>query len=209
MSGKTDFRRSLDSYASKAGEFRVLEVPSRQYLMIDGSGDPNSSLEFESALNALYPIAYALKFASKNLLSRDYAVPPLEGLWYAEDMAAFTTARDKSKWKWTLLLLTPEWVSPDMMREAVDAVAGKKAPPARLLDARLASLDEGLCVQTLHVGHFDQEGGVLDRMHHEAIPERGLTLSGAHHEIYLSDFRRVPPERQRTILRQPVRVTGS
>lgn len=208
MPDKVDFKRTLDHYRAKAGEFRLVEVPATRYLMIDGQGDPNTAPEYEQALQALYPVAYKLKFASKRELGRDYVVPPLEGLWWADDMAAFTTRRNKDEWRWTMMLMVPEWLGREMVTAAV-AAAGAKDPPARLADVRLEELTEGLCVQTLHLGPFDAEGPVLERMHHGFIPQNGLRLTGKHHEIYFSDPRRVAPEKLRTILRQPVAPTSA
>ena len=132
-------------------------------------------------------------------------VPPLEGLWWADDMDAFTTARDKSRWEWTMMLFTPEWIDDAMFAAAV-AQAGVKDAPTRLPDVRLETLTEGQSVQTLHLGSFDDEAPVLARMHHDFIPSNGLRLTGKHHEIYLSDVRRSTPEKLRTILRQPVAI---
>lgn len=203
MSDKIDFKKTLDSYRAKRGEFRIVDVPDMHYLMIDGHGDPNTSPAYSEALAALYPVAYTLKFASKRDLGRDYVVPPLEGLWWAADMSLFTALRDKSRWDWTAMLMTPEWIDPSMLQVAVDQV-GAKAPPERLGDVRIEALSEGRCVQTLHIGPFDDEAPVLARMHHEFIPDQGLRMNGRHHEIYLSDFRRTAPQNLRTILRQPV-----
>ena len=203
MTDKIDFKKTLDAYRAKLGEFRVVDVPDLQYLMIDGHGDPNSAPAFTEAVEALYPVAYKLKFASKRELGRDYVVPPLEGLWWADDMDSFTTSRDKSRWDWTLLLMVPEWIDRDLFASAVEQ-ARSTSRPSRLDDVRLESLSEGRCVQTLHIGSFDDEAGVLDLLHHEVIPGQGLRMAGKHHEIYLSDFRKVAPEKQRTILRQPV-----
>jgi hypothetical protein len=200
---KVDFKRTLDSYKAKAGEFRLVELPTLQYLMVDGQGDPNTSPAYQQALQTLYPVAYKLKFASKRELGRDYVVPPLEGLWWADDMAAFTSRRNKHEWRWTMMLLVPEWLGADMV-EAAREQAGAKNPPARLDDVRLQELTESLCVQTLHVGSFDDEGPVLERMHSEFLPVNGLQLTGKHHEVYLSDFRKVVAQKLRTILRQPV-----
>jgi hypothetical protein len=203
MADKVDLKRTLESYRAASGRFDIVDVPEMRYLMIDGQGDPNTSPAFAGAVAALYPVAYKLKFASRRELGRDYVVPPLEALWWADDMAAFTAARDKSQWDWTLLLLVPEWIEQALIADAV-AAAGAKDPPSRLGDVRVEALAEGRCVQTLHLGSFDDEGPVLDRMHRRFIPESGLRLSGKHHEIYLSDFRRAAPEKLRTILRQPV-----
>lgn len=193
----------MDSYRARSGEFRVVDVPPLRYLMIDGHGDPNTAPEYAAALTTLYPVAYRLKFASKTELSRDYVVPPLEALWWAEDMAAFTTSRDKSRWSWTVMLMVPDWLTPEMV-ETARAQAGTTRRLARLDDLRLDTLEEGRCVQTLHVGAYDDEAEVLARLHHEFIPGAGLRMIGRHHEIYLSDPRRVAPAKLRTILRQPV-----
>lgn len=203
MPEKVDLKRSVEGFRAKRGEFEVLRLPQLRYLMIDGSGDPNTAPEYAEALEALYPVAYKLKFASSRQLGRDYVVPPLEGLWWADDMRSFTTGRDKSRWSWTMMLMVPEWIERPMF-EAALAQAGAKQQPSRLGDVRLEALSEGLCVQTLHVGTFDDEGPVLDRMHREFIPQQGLRMTGKHHEIYLSDARRVEPAKLRTILRQPV-----
>ena len=203
MDEKTDVEKSLDAYQARRGRFRLLDVPDLQYLMVDGRGDPNTSPAFVEAVETLYPVAYTVKFASKRELGRDYVVPPLEGLWWADDMEAFTSERDKSRWDWTLMVLVPDWIGPEMVTDAIERV-GAKERPARLGDLRRGTLSEGRCVQTLHVGSFDDEAAVLARMHHEFIPENGLRMVGTHHEIYLSDVRRVDPEKRRTILRQPV-----
>ncbi len=200
---KEDFKKTLDSYRARRGELRILDVPAMRYLMVDGKGDPNTSHEYADALAALYPVAYRLKFASKRELDRDYVVPPLEALWWASDMTTFTSARDKSQWLWTTMIMTPDWVTAEMVDEALTAVAAKDRPDA-LDQVRLERLEEGRCVQTLHIGPYDEEGPVLADMHGRFIPEAGLRMTGKHHEIYLSDPRRVEPAKLRTILRQPV-----
>lgn len=186
-----DAKKELEDYRARHGRFRVLDVPTRTFLMIDGQGDPNTSAAYETALQALYPLAYALKFRSRRELGCDYVVPPLEGLWWAEDMAAFTSARDKTRWHWRLMLMTPSWITGEMVETAGEV--------------RWEVFEEGLCVQTLHVGPYDAEGPVLEQMHQEVIPGQGLEMRGEHHEIYLGDPRRAAPDRLRTILRQPVR----
>lgn len=203
-----DPKKTIDAYRAKRGEFRVLDVPPLQYLMIDGSGDPNTAPAYAEAVSALFPLAYTLKFASRTELGIDTVVMPLEGLWHADDMESFTSRRDKSAWEWTLLLLVGDHVTRPMFADAVETVARKaekkKEPLSALSGVRLETLAEGRCVQTLHVGPFDDEGPVLDEMHHRFIPENGLRMTGRHHEIYLSDLRRTDPAKLRTILRQPV-----
>lgn len=199
-----DLKKTLDAYQAKKGVFRVVEVPEMRYLMIDGAGDPNSAPEYAHAVAALFSVAYALKFASKKHLGIDTVVMPLEGQWHAPDMAAFTTRRDKSAWFWTLMIMVPAHVTDEMFAAAADAVVKKKGASPSLSSVRLETLEEGLCVQTLHVGSYDDETPVLAELHERFIPEQGLTMRGLHHEIYLSDARRVEPAKLRTILRQPV-----
>lgn len=174
-----------------------------RFLMVDGHGDPNTAPAYRDALTSLYPLAYALKFLSKNDLGRDYGVMPLEALWWADDLDAFTTVRDKSRWDWTLMILTPDWITPDHLEAARTKVRAKGDAPV-VDEVRLERLDEGLCVQTLHVGSYDDEAPVLADLHDRFVPDNGLRLTGRHHEIYLSDPRRTDPARLRTILRQPV-----
>lgn len=201
---KTDFKKALDGYRARQGEFRIVDIPTTCYLMIDGHGDPNTSSEYANALAALYPVAYRVKYASKNDLKRDYVVPPLEGLWWAADMAAFTSARDKSQWNWTLMLMVPDWIEAAMVHASIDDVARKGNAPSDLDKIRLETLTEGTCVQTLHIGSYDDEADVLVELHEHVIPSWGCRMTGKHHEIYLSDPRRVTASRLRTILRQPV-----
>lgn len=204
MTDKVDFKKTLDSYQAKRDEFRVLEIPEMRYLMIDGAGDPNTTPEYVAALEALYPLAYKLKFSSKKEHGRDYVVPPLEGLWWAEDMEAFTSARDKSRWQWTMMVMVPPWLGESDFRAAMERVSGAKVSPRRLADVRFETLTEGLSVQTLHVGPYEDEGPVLQCMHGEFIPAQGLRMTGKHHEIYFGDPRRTEPDKLRTLLRQPV-----
>lgn len=200
---KVDFKRTIDAYRARNGRFDLVDVPDLNYLMIDGSGDPNTSPEFTTAVEALFPLAYTLKFASKLALDRDYTVMPLEGLWWADDHASFTSARDKSRWHWTLMIMQPDWIDETMFADAVTR-ASAKSPAARVGEVRLETLHEGLCAQTLHVGTYDDEAPVLAQMHDEFIPHNGVQLTGTHHEIYFSDPRRGDPAKRRTLLRQPV-----
>lgn len=200
---KLDLKKSLDCYQAETHKFRIIDVPEMQYLMIDGHGDPNSSKDFQAAIEALYPVAYKLKFASKQELGKDYVVMPLEGLWWAEDMTAFTSARDKSQWDFTLMIMQPEWITKEMFGAAVKKAA-EKDPLKNLSKVRLETLDERRCVQTLHVGSFDDETDILKQMHEVFIPQHSLRMTKKHHEIYFSDFRKVAPDKLRTLLRQPV-----
>jgi hypothetical protein len=199
---KYDVKRvHRELYAPSARDFAVVEVPPMQYLAVDGHGDPNSAQEYADAVAALYGLAYALKFRSKRELGRDLVVAPLEGLWRADDPEAFVT-RDKGAWSWTMLIAQPDWI--DEEHVAAGIAADTKAPRSALDRLRLQRLHEGTSAQILHIGSYDAEGPTLERLHHEWMPEHGLTFNADHHEIYLSDARRTPPEKLRTVLRQPV-----
>jgi hypothetical protein len=190
-------------YRPSTKEFVVVDVPPMQFLMVDGHGDPNTTQEYQDAIEALYPVAYKLKFMSKKGLGKDYVVMVLEGLWWAEDMETFTT-REKSAWDWTMMIMQPEWITQEMFEEAVKQVEKSKESPS-LHKLRLETYHEGLSVQIMHIGSYDDEGPTLHRMHHEFVPENGYEMVGKHHEIYLSDVRKVAPEKLRTVLRQPIR----
>ncbi|TKV58262.1 hypothetical protein FDO65_11765 [Nakamurella flava] len=179
-----------------------MTVPAMPFLMIDGHGDPNTAPEYAAALTTIYPVAYALKFLGKST-GRDHVVMPLEALWWADDLAAFTAERDKSRWDWTVMITVPEWVTAEHVDVAREKVRTKDGV-TRLPDIRLETFDEGLAVQTLHVGSYDAEAPVLDELHQAVIPGLSLRMTGKHHEVYLSDARRTAPEKLRTILRQPV-----
>ncbi len=201
---KIDFRKTMKAlYAPPAGKFVEVEVPAMRFLMVDGKGDPNKAKSYAEAVEALYSVAYTLKFMVKKELATDYSVPPLEGLWWSDDMASFV-AREKDKWSWTMMIMVPDFVPEAMVAKAVAAAGAKKELPALPL-LRLDTYAEGLSVQTMHIGPYDAEGPTLMKLHNEYLPENGLVETGHHHEIYLGDPRRTAPEKLKTVLRQPVR----
>lgn len=201
---KYDVKRAYrELYAPSAREFTLVDVPPMRYLAVDGHGDPNTAAAYAEAVEALFSVAYAVKFRSRRELGRDFVVAPLEGLWRADDPAAFI-ARDKSAWDWTLLIAQPDWIDEALVAEAVAAARAKGDRPALAL-VRLRDLHEGPSAQILHIGSYDDETPTLARLHDEWMPQHGLTFAGDHHEIYLSDARRTAPEKLRTVLRQPVR----
>lgn len=198
-----DVKRDLRAvYAPTNRDWASVTVPPQRFLAVDGSGDPNSAPAYVEAVEALYAVAYTVKFAGKRA-GRDSVVGPLEGLWYADDLAVFT-ARDKAAWSWTMLISLPGWVSDAQVEEAVAAARLKKKSLPGLDRVRIESLDEGLCMQLLHVGSYDDEAPALARLHGEVLPAEGLRERGRHHEVYLSDPRRVAPEKLKTVVRQPV-----
>ncbi len=188
-------------YAPKPGGFEIIDVPEMGFLMIDGHGDPNISPAYREAIEALYAASYAVRAVAKTKLGRVHTVAPLEGLWSAEDLKVFRT-RDKGAWDWTMMIAQPDWITPELVDEALAAAQKKQLPSLDLL--RFERYPEGRSVQILHVGSFDDEGPTLGRLHDEYLPENGLTPTGRHHEIYLSDSRKTEPARLKTILRQPV-----
>jgi len=201
---KVDFKKELRHlYNPSAREFSVVDVPEMQFVMLDGHGDPNTEPAYQEAVAALYAVAYKLKFMSKKQMEKDYVVPPLEGLWWADDMDTFTVNRDKSAWDWTMMIMQPDWITPELFAQAVAEVQKSKALPA-LSKMRLERYAEGLSVQILHIGSYDAEAPTLERLHREFIPQNGYVEAGKHHEIYLSDPRKVAPEKLKTVLRQPV-----
>jgi hypothetical protein len=200
---KTDFKKTLKHLYNPPRRFVTVDVPEMQFLMVDGQGDPNTTQDYKDAIEALYAVAYKIKFMSKKGLEKDYTVPPLEGLWWAEDMETFIT-RNKSQWDWTMMIMTPDWISAEIFAEAVGQVRKTKDPTA-LDKVRLERYQEGLSVQIMHIGSYDNEGPVMSQMHSDFIPNNGYVENGKHHEIYLSDPRRVAPEKLKTVLRQPIK----
>lgn len=191
-----------DLYAPSKKDFSVIEVPSLQYLMIDGSGDPNTSQRYMDSIQTLYSLAYTLKFNLKKSGGPDFKVMGLEGLWWMPDMREFTV-QNKDRWLWTSMIVQPDFITPALFEEARAQVISKgKAPLAK--ETRLEKLNEGLSVQIMYFGAYAEEGPTIAAMH-QFIQSHGYVLTGKHHELYLSDARRVPPEKNRTILRQPVK----
>ncbi len=199
---KLDLKQELKPlYQATADAVVRVEVPALQYLMVDGQGDPNTSTLYRQAVEALFSVSYAAKFLlKKGPQALDYAVMPLEGLWWAHDLSAFS-ANDRSQWMWTMMVLQPSFVSEASLAEAIASVQKKKLLPA--VDAlRLETFSEGTCAQTLHFGPFTEEGPTIERLH--AFIDAQSARRGKHHEIYLSDIRRADPKRWRTIIRQPM-----
>lgn len=201
---RVDYKKELKQYyAAKVEKPVVVQLPKMNFIMIDGKGDPNSSQEYIDAIETLYPVAYTIKFTSKLTNGKDYGVMPLEGLWWTENMADFST-QDKSNWLWTAMIMQPDIITEDIYNQAVQQVREKKAPKS-LGKLRFAPYDEGRAAQVMYVGPYSDEGPTIQNLH-EFIKEQGGTLSDSnkhHHEIYLGDPRRTAPSRLKTIIRQP------
>jgi hypothetical protein len=191
-----------DLYSPSKKEFSLIEVPPLKYLMIDGVGDPNTSQRYMQAIETLYGLTYGLKFHIKKSLAIDYTAMGLEGLWWTPDMRDFSVEH-KEAWHWTAMILQPEFVTEDLFNEVKKQLLAKgKGPLAN--ETRLDTYSEGLCAQILYLGAYADEGPTIAAMH-KFIADQGCELTGKHHELYLSDARRVAPEKNRTILRQPAK----
>jgi hypothetical protein len=192
-----------DLFSPKAGKPELVRVPPLAYLLVDGAGDPNTSTDFQSAIGALYSLAYTLKFGLKKKKGVDFRVMPLSGRFHAEDPSVFLQGR-KQEWQWTLMLPIPSAVTAaDLKAARAEAQARKNASPA-LPRVRREVLREGLCAQVLHVGPYAAEKPTIEALH-AFIAAQGLAFAGSHHEIYISDPNRTAPAKLRTIVRQPVK----
>jgi hypothetical protein len=202
---KVDLKKALKEFYNPAlGQIAVVDVPAMNFIMVDGAGDPNTSQEYQDAIEALYSISYPIKFMIKKEKSIDYGVMPLEGLWWTDDMTQFSQD-DKSNWKWTAMIMQPEYVSEDVFERAREQAVKKKGL-ASLSKTRFGSLAEGLSVQTMFIGPFAEEGPTIQKLH-KYIKDNGYIIDGTlqkHHEIYLSDFRRTAPEKFKSVIRQPM-----
>ena len=200
---KVDYKKELKHlYMPSSKEVSVVAVPRQQFIMIDGQGDPNTSKEFQEAVEALFSLSYALKFiVKKGKTGIDYGVLPLEGLWWSDDMTKFNV-ENKSDWKWTLMIMQPEFVTRELFDAALQQVQ-KKKNLAALSKLRFKTFTEGKAAQILQVGPFSGEGPAIDKIH-SYIQNNGYEASGKHHEIYLSDITKTAPDKLKTIIRQPV-----
>lgn len=201
---KRDLKREFPVlYKPSAKQVTEVTVPVFSYLMIDGSGDPNTTPEYAQAVEALFSVSYTAKFAlKKSAAAIDYAVMPLEGLWWADDWSVFLKG-DRARWQWTMMILQPDFLPRDLIQESIERVKRKKALPA-LDKLRLERFEEGRCAQILHIGPFSEEGPTIEKLHHHI--DAKAARAGKHHEIYLSDVRRAAPSKWKTILRQPMAV---
>ena len=192
-------------YKASAKAPAMVDVPAMNFLMVDGAGDPNTAPGFQAAIETLYGLSYTLKFGLKKRGGTDYTVMGLEGLWWAEgkESGAAFIAGERDKWKWTLMIMQPDFVTAAMVEEAREELR-RRSPRRPAIDrARLERLQEGLSAQVLHVGPYSEEHATVERLH-AFIAEGGYRLAGKHHEMYMNDPRRTAPAKLKTILRQPV-----
>ena len=202
---KVDLKKEFKNlYSPSAKEVNLVDVPQMNFVMIDGSGDPNKAQEYRDAIEALYAVSYSIKFAVKKDQGMDYGVMPLEGLWWTDNMSLFSTT-NKDIWKWTAMIMQPEYVTKTLFESTLQQVKKKKPLPG-LSRARFQGFREGQSAQIMYIGPFSAEGPTIERIH-EFIKTRGFIFDGVkqkHHEIYLSDPRKTAPDKLKTIIRQPV-----
>lgn len=185
----------------------VVDVPPMVFIAVDGQGDPNTSQEYAAAIETLYGLSYTIKMSNKSVM--DYVVGPLEGLWWVADDGEDSVAHptDKSTFSWTAMIRQPDFVTNAVFASARDILA-KRRPKIDTSMARLVTVTEGLCVQLLHVGPYDDEWSSVELLNDFAAGNGyaiDYSQTRRHHEIYLSDPRRVAPDKLQTVIRLPVR----
>lgn len=200
---KIDLKRELRELYFPSREPVLVDVPEMGFLIVDGQGDPGTADSYREAIEALYSVAYTVKFAVKSMPGGiDFGVMPLEGLWWGDDMTVFE-AGDKARWKWRAMIMQPDLVSPEIVEDARQRAAAKR--PLRALDLmRFERFAEGAAAQLMYLGPYKDEGPTIKALH-AFIAEQGYKLAGKHHEIYLGDPRRSAPEKLKTVIRQPVK----
>ena len=199
---KEDLKKQLkEFYQPTHKEFSIVDVPKMPFVMIDGQGSPDKKV-YQEAVTWLYSVVYPIKFMAKERYGKDFVAPPLEGLWWADDMSDFVSG-NKDNWKWRMMIALPTWADDELFEDAVTKAKKKLGECPKTL--RKEWFDEGKSVQIMHIGPYSEEGPVIAKMHEEFIPQNGLVENGHHHEIYLNDPRRTAPEKLKTVIRQPVK----
>lgn len=210
---KLDYKKEYKDLYQPKTKPSIVDVPEMIFIAVDGSGDPNTSAEYKSALEMLYGLSFTIKMSKMNGTQPEgyfeYVVPPLEGLWYADgvDFNGLNVT-DKNLFKWISMIRQPEFVTESVFETAKAALA-KKKPDLDLSRTRLMKYTEGLCVQIMHKGPYDDEPASIEKMQKFA-KENGYAEDFSevrlHHEIYLSDPRRCAPEKLRTVIRHPIKI---
>jgi len=188
----------------------IIDVPAMTFIMVDGVGNPNTSEAYKTAVEILYGLSYSIKMSKKSGSAPDgyfdYVVPPLEGLWWLAD-SQVTDFSEKDKFCWTSMIRQPDFVTPDVFEEAKAALSKKKPEPDTSI-ARLERFTEGLCAHVLHIGSYDDEPETikaLERFIIESGYQNDISETRRHHELYFSDPRKVAPEKNKTVIRHPIR----
>jgi hypothetical protein len=205
---KLDLKKDLKYlYAPSARKVELVKVPAMNFVMIDGAIEkdlaPGISPLFQANMQAIYGAAYTLKFMAKQRKDNpvDYPVMALEGLWWVED--GRFDIKIKDNWFYTVMIMQPDLVTPEMFVDTLAQLRKKKGDQPGFSRLRLESFEEGLCLQTMHVGPYDTEPATVARMDAYAV-ENGYTKCGKHHEIYMGNPLRAEPSKLKTILRHPI-----
>ncbi len=206
-----DFKKEYKEYYLPKRKPQIVEIPKMNYLSVTGTGNPNEEGgEYQEALKVLYPIAYAIKMSYKTDYKIngffEYVVPPLEGFWWQENVKGVDLL-NKDTFSWISVLRLPDFVTIENFKWAKDRVTKKKNLDCSKVE--FLTIDEGLCVQIMHVGPFDTESESVNKMH-EYIKQEGYVLDFSkqrkHHEIYLSDIRKVDSSKWKTVIRHPIKA---
>jgi hypothetical protein len=202
-----DFKKEQKELYQPKTTPSIIDVPEMIFIAVDGKGDPNTSAEYAAAIETLYGLSYSIKMNIKSIL--EYVVLPLEGFWNVDDdtfRGGGAAITDKGKFSWTMLIRQPEFMTVEVF-EAAKVVLAKKKPNLDTSKARLEKITEGLCVQVMHIGSYDDEPATITMMDKYAIDSGyviDIDTTRQHHEIYLSDPRKVAPEKLKTIVRHPI-----
>lgn len=200
----SDWKKDMkELYFPPTGKVVEVQVPALGFLVVQGKGDPNSNPGFQASIGALYSISYTLKFmVRRSDPSRDFKVGPLEALWWNMGNGSLLQGK-REDWQWKAMILQPSFADQDLVEEARREARKKRLNPL-IEEARLESIEEGRSAQIMHIGPWDKEAENIERVQ-EFIRGKGGAPCGHHHEIYMSDPRRVPPEKYKTVIRQPFR----
>lgn len=210
---KLDYKKEYKDLYQPTSKPSVIDVPEMIFIAVDGKGDPNTCDEYKSAMEILYGLSFTIKMSKMNGTQPEgyfeYVVPPLEGLWHQQGIHGIDYSR-KEDFIWTSMIRQPEFVTEEVFENAKLALS-KKKPGLDLSRARYMKMTEGLCVQIMHKGPYDDEPETIAKLQ-KFIAENGyrddLSDTRRHHEIYLSDPRKCAPERLRTVIRHPVVSCG-
>jgi len=208
---KLDYKKKFKELYQPKTTPSLIDVPEMIFFAVDGKGDPNSCQEYKNAIEVLYGMSFTVKMSKLNGTQPEgyfeYTVPPLEGLWYQDDTVGIDYSR-KNDFIWTSMIRQPEFVTEAVFEQAKEALHRKK-PQLDLSKLKMIRFKEGLCVQLMHIGSYDNEPESIARLS-EFVSENGLCEDFSeerfHHEIYLSDPRKCAPEKLKTVIRHPVRI---
>jgi hypothetical protein len=209
---KIDYKKDFKQLYSPPREPVIVTVPKMKYLMVTGAGSPESKkhhVPFQQAIQALYGIAYTIKFTLKfSKKGPEYTIPPLDGLWWMKGKNDFDLKRP-ADWRWQLMIAQPDHITVQHIKDAINTITErakkkKEIPSTFLKKIKLITWNEGLCVQIMHIGPYDKEKPNIDKIHVFAKAE-GYKLHGLHHEIYIGDPRKMQPSKLKTVIRQPIK----